>query len=92
MNEMELERRLTQWAAARRLSETDLASIRARAVTPAAVIDAAPGFDTDWLWSLLRPVTDLVEQTAESSLAGRFSTWMESFVEDTTYQPYLRLA
>ena len=85
MSEAELTRRLGLWANARKLSELDAASIRAQVLASETSV-AAPAFDADWLWSLLRPVTDLAEM--------RVPNVIERWLEPTggTYQPYLRLA
>jgi hypothetical protein len=53
----------------------------------AVVRDAAPGFDTDKLWSLLRPVTDLIERGTKHQ-----QRWLDTFGSDVSMQPYLRLA
>ena len=90
MSEMELDRRLAEWAAARRLSDADMARVRERAVRATVVVDAAPGFEADWLWYWLRPVTDLMEHTA--GLAEFHLSRRSSLSGETTNQPYLRLA
>jgi hypothetical protein len=103
--EAALDARLSGWASQRRLSDDQLAALRtavlatiaepAQAPTISAALDAAPGFDADWLWSLLRPVTDLVERAVnwdESSVPKRFDSWMEPFSGASHLQPYLRLA
>jgi hypothetical protein len=94
-----LDRRLAQWAAERRIDNAALATIRASVLASSAradvLRDAAPGFDADWLWSLLRPVTDLIDRTEDTTEFGRprrFAKWMEPFVGNTHYQPYLQLA
>jgi hypothetical protein len=96
MAKAELDRRLTAWAAARRLSDAQLAGIRAHVTgVDATVLEPAPAFDAERLWSMLRPVTDLVELTAnigEISLPRRFPKWINQFIGTETYQPYLRLA
>jgi hypothetical protein len=87
--EAELDQRLEAWAAQRKLDDAQLATIRG-----AIVADAAPAVDADWVWSLLRPVTDLVDWTTdmtEMRLPRRFPGWMQQFIGDDSYQPYLRL-
>ncbi len=101
--EAELDRRLAHWASQRRIDDVGLSEIRAvvlrSVVEPQAIAvalsDAAPGFDTDWFWWLLRPVSDLIEKTgdlAESALPRRFDQWMDSLGSDAQPRPYLRLA
>ena len=90
MAEAELDRRLAMWAAARRLSDEEFAGIRAHVVA-----DAAPAFDTEWLWTMLRPVTELVDLTVditEMPLPRRFPKWINHVIGTESYQPYLRLA
>jgi hypothetical protein len=93
--EQVLERRLALWAATRRMSDAQLLAVRASVLSMDPLRDAAHGFDTDRLWSLLRPVTDLIDRAAdvtESGLPRRVGKWLEPFVGDAQYQPYLRLA
>ena len=94
-----LDRRLAQWAARRRIDDRQLAQIRgavlASAMSNDVLRDAAPGFDNDWLWSLLRPVTELIERTAEVAEIGvprHLEKWLEPFAGDAPYRPYLQLA
>jgi hypothetical protein len=60
-----------------------------------AELDATAEFDADWLWSLLRPATALMERSAgvgQSHLAERVERWLKPLTGDRAYQPYLRLA
>ena len=82
MSEADVTGRLAAWANARRLGELDMATIRANVLAA----DTSPAFDADWLWSLLRPVTDL----ADIRMPNVIERWLEPTVG--TYQPYLRLA
>jgi hypothetical protein len=84
VSDAELTRRLALWATARRLSEVDAATIRANVLTS----ETSPAIDSDWLWSLLRPVTELVEVQMPSVI----ERWLEPLGGAGTYQPYLRLA
>jgi hypothetical protein len=96
MAKVELDRRLAAWAAARRLSDGQLASIRAHVTSvDAMALDSAPAFDAERLWSMLRPVTELVELTAditEMPLPRRFPKWINQFIGTDSFRPYLRLA
>jgi len=87
VSEVELTRRLAMWANARRLSELDAATIRAQVLASETTI-AEPALDADWLWSLLRPVTEL----AEMRMPNVIERWLEPTGGAGTYQPYLRLA
>jgi hypothetical protein len=60
-----------------------------------AELDATAEFDADWLWSLLRPATALMERSAgvgQSHLSERVERWLKPLTGDRAYQPYLRLA
>jgi hypothetical protein len=96
---VELDRRLALWASARRLRPDDLVSIRkhvlAHVSEPVAEVDSEPLVDADWLWSLLRPVTALLERSAdvgEGNLSERVERWLQPLTGDRAYRPYLRLA
>jgi hypothetical protein len=52
----ELDDLLSQWATARRVTIGDAARIRQRVLA-----DQPAELDADWLWSLLRPVTALLD-------------------------------
>jgi len=54
----ELSRLLAAWAARHRLSSAQVSGVRAQVLATGSVPDV---LDADWLWSLLRPVTALVE-------------------------------
>ena len=56
----ELDRLLAAWATRYRLTEAEVASVRANV---ASSENAAPAtLDAEWLWSLLQPVTALVDR------------------------------
>jgi hypothetical protein len=72
--EVELTVYLAAWADGQRLSDTEASAIRARVLALASVTtvlepvpgaERAAGFDSEWLWSLLRPVTALMDRTAD---------------------------
>jgi len=86
----ELSELLTFWAARQRLTEVQIADIRASVL--AASGEAATTLDADWLWSLLRPVTDLLEGVG-TSRALRLG-YLGSAADDDAvpFTPYLRLA
>jgi len=54
-----LERLLAEWAARYQLTPAQVADVRALAVASGTSVAE---LDAEWLWSLLRPVTDLLEQ------------------------------
>ena len=55
----ELDRLLADWAAANRLTIEQVAQVRASVLaTPVE----ERGLDAEWFWSLLRPVTALLDQ------------------------------
>lgn len=93
--EAELDRRLAAWAAARRAGADDLDTIRAqilaRVTEPVVELERESAFDPDWLWSLLRPVTALIEQTP-ADVSERVERWLQPLTGDRSDQPYLRLA
>jgi hypothetical protein len=80
----ELSELLTRWAARQRLTATQVAELRAHVLATSEVTAA---FDADWLWSLLRPVTDLLEQVG-GSRALRYSSTDDA----VPFTQYLRLA
>jgi hypothetical protein len=53
---MTLDDVLARWADQHHLSPQEAAAVRAVVLEPETI-----GLDADWLWSLLRPVTDLLE-------------------------------
>ncbi len=58
-------------------------------------LDPRSTFDAEWLWSLLRPVTALMESRADAGrgdLPDRVERWLQPLTGDRPYQPYLRLA
>ena len=72
--EVELTAHLAAWADGQRLSDTEASTIRARVLALASVTtvaepvpsaEKAAGLDSEWLWSLLRPVTQLMDRTAD---------------------------
>ena len=97
--ERRLDRGLAAWARARRLDADDLASIRAqvlaRVAEPVADLEPEPMYDSDWLWSLLRPMTALMEQTpskVSQRVSERVERWLQPLSGGASYKPYLRLA
>jgi hypothetical protein len=62
---------LSDWATTQRLDDRQAAMIRATVLAP------EPAIDADRLWSLLRPVTSLIDRASD---------------ESGTYAPYLQLA
>lgn len=72
----DLDRLLADWAAANRLSVAQVAQVRASVLaTPVE----ERGLDADWFWSLLRPVTALLDQLGDPD-------------EPRAVVPYLKLA
>ena len=58
-------------------------------------LDPPSAFDSEWLWSLLRPVTALMEWKADvgaGNLSDRVERWLQPLTGDRAYQPYLQLA
>ena len=58
-------------------------------------LDPRSAFDAEWLWSLLRPVTALMEWKADvgaGNLSDRVERWLQPLTGDRAYQPYLQLA
>jgi len=82
----ELEELLTLWAKRQRPTAVQLAEIRANVL---ATPETSTTLDADWLWSLLRPVTDLLEQVG-GSRALRYLTPVDD--DAVPFTPYLRLA
>jgi hypothetical protein len=84
MNESdELSRLLGAWARRHRLTEAQALAVRAHVRSVAN--DAAPALDAEWLWSLLRPVTALIDRLE----------LMEPVMPDTSrtqWTTYLQLA
>lgn len=72
----ELDRLLADWAATHRLTAEQVAQVRARVLaTPVA----ERALDPEWFWSLLRPVTALLDQIGDPD-------------EPPGLVPYLKLA
>ena len=105
--EVELTAHLAAWADRQRLSEAQASTIRAQVLAMASVAprvepvrstEMAAGFDSDWLWSLLRPVTALMERTSElteAALPNAVDRWLQPLVGPGAkgpYRTYLRLA
>lgn len=59
-DEGELERLLAHWAATRSLTDAQVVSIRATVLS-----SRQTNLDADWLWSLLRPLTALIDRAEE---------------------------
>lgn len=59
-----LEQLLADWAATRRLTDVQIASIRAT-VLASREARTEHELDADWLWSLLRPLTSLIDNTGD---------------------------
>lgn len=72
----DLDRLLADWAAANRLSVAQVAQVRASVL---ATQVEERGLDADWFWSLLRPVTALLDQLGDPD-------------EPRAVVPYLKLA
>jgi hypothetical protein len=97
----ELDRALSMWATARRLRPAELATIRAQVLARVSAeadasrpVESESRFDADWLWSLLRPVSRLMEsapETGEENLAARIERWLQPLTVERVSQPYLRL-
>jgi hypothetical protein len=94
----ELDRLLADWAVTYRLSSTQVASVRANALA-AANADSPVELDSDWLWSLLRPLTALLEDAGDVVTSGfndrRRRGWpLATDTEDSAaaFLPYLQLA
>ena len=66
----ELDRLLAAWATRYRLTQVQVASVRAHVASSESAAPAA--LDAEWLWSLLRPVTALVDrlELAEPGAGG----------------------
>ena len=70
----ELDLLLAEWGDSHRLSQTDAAVVRGNVL---AVAESR--FDTEWFWSLLRPLTSLIEEPGGRAMRH-------------VYTPYLQLA
>ena len=57
----ELDQLLAAWAARQRLSVAQVQQLHARVVA-AVEREGQTALDAEWLWSFLRPVTDLLDQ------------------------------
>ena len=97
--ELELDQRLGAWAAARRLGSDDLERIRMQVLARVSSegvsgiqIDDESGFDAEWLWSLLRPVSALMDTSGEDRLSDRIGRWLQPLTGGRAYRSYLRLA
>jgi hypothetical protein len=74
---------LSRWAGSRRLTEAQIAELRERVLASAAEADVE--LDADWMWSMLRPMTSLLERS--------FRHWPFVDEDDRSYVlPYLQLA
>lgn len=81
----ELDRLLVVWGAQHRLSDRQAADVLSKVVgEPRQTLEA------EWLWSLLRPVTDLLQRMDEPAEADRSPRHVPFAAGDWT--PYLRLA
>jgi hypothetical protein len=78
----ELDRLLAIWGAQHRLSDAQAADVRSNIVG-----EPRQSLDAEWLWSLLRPVTDLLQRIEEPAEAGRALRHVPD-----NWTPYLRLA
>jgi hypothetical protein len=81
----ELTRLLSTWASQQRLTAAQVAEVRTR-VLAVASDDADAALEADWLWSFLRPVTNLLEQVGGS----RGLRLLDA--SDVELTPYLLLA
>jgi len=63
MTSHELDHLLANWAIAHRLADGDAMDIRANVLATSTSADSV--FDADWLWSLLRPVTALMDRASD---------------------------
>jgi hypothetical protein len=95
--EVQLSHRLATWAEARRIDDAQLQTIRASALAVVTAETEASTLDVDWLWSLLRPASALVERGArlgEAELPARFERWLAPVLEgiDDPRRAYVRLA
>jgi hypothetical protein len=95
----ELNRLLADWAVTYRFSNTQIASVRA-SVLAAANADTPAELDSDWLWSLLRPLTSLLADAGDVVTSGFSDRGRRGWPlttdthEDSarTFVPYLQLA
>jgi hypothetical protein len=75
----ELDALLAEWAAEQRLTDQQVATLRANVLAEGEL-----RFDAEWFWSLLRPVTSLLDQPAGRAL--------QRLEERGVLVPYLQLA
>ena len=83
----ELDRLLAAWATRYRLTQVQVASVRAHVASSESAAPAA--LDAEWLWSLLRPVTALYERL-DREPADAPAGWPTSLGQHWT--TYLQLA
>lgn len=82
----ELDQLLDRWAANQRLIPAQVSDLRARVLATGA---EDVSLDADWLWTFLRPVTDLVERVGGGSRAQRYLAG--GVDEALSFTAYLRL-
>ena len=74
----ELDRLLAEWAAHQRLTDLQVRELRTRVLAAAQPEDEA-SLDSEWLWSLLRPLTALLDRLDDEpkSFAGNWTTYLQ---------------
>ena len=70
----ELERLLANWATTHRLSAEQVAQVRASVL---ATPIAERALDAEWFWSLLRPVTEMLDQFADPDEPRAFVSYLK---------------
>jgi len=79
---VELDRLLADWAARQRLTDLQVSELRGR-VLAAAQLEDSQTLDAEWLWSLLRPLTMLLDRLDDEprhmtgARAGAWTTYLQ---------------
>jgi hypothetical protein len=92
MNEPdELNRLLSTWAAQQRMTSDQVSALRAHVLAGTATSEA---LDTDWMWSLLKPVTRLMDRLDfPPAQLDRAARWLPSATTEAhAWTSYLQLA
>jgi hypothetical protein len=83
---------LSAWAAQQRMTSGEVSVLRARILASASA-EAAEAPDADWLWSLLKPVTRLLDRLGDPPADRDPATrWLPSAAEAPQWTTYLQLA
>jgi hypothetical protein len=80
----ELDHLLAEWAAQQRLTDLQATELRAQVVASVQLEDDAQ-LDSEWLWSLLRPLTALLDRLDDEP-------WRGTATRAGAWTSYLQLA